>query len=86
MALMSDAPQPTRFSYTVDGQLFETERPSITVGFLRAKLPTEKRSFGVFWEGQGNLPDRRLDDAETISLETNRAMLRFYTSPPATFG
>lgn len=82
---MSEAVPARRFAYTVDGQPFETEMPIISVALLRAKLPLEKRSFGVIAEGAGNAPDRWLGENAQISLEEGK-MLHFYTSPPAMFG
>ena len=82
---MPEGSQPRRFAYTVDGQPFETEVPIISVALLRAKLPSEKRSFGIVAEGVGNESDRWLDENARISLEEGKAR-RFYTSPPAMFG
>jgi hypothetical protein len=78
---------PTKkFSYIVDGQMFETEMPVISVALLRAKLPGMKRAYSLFIEGIGNSPDRWLSDESKISLEDETTQPRFYTSPPATFG
>jgi hypothetical protein len=82
---MPEAPPPRRLAYTVDGQTFETEMPIISVALLRAKLPLEKRSFGIIAEGVGNAPDRWLDEGAKILLEEGKTW-RFYTSPPAMFG
>jgi hypothetical protein len=82
---MPEASPPRRFAYTVDGQPFETEMPMISIALLKAKLPVEKRSFGVIAEGAGNTPDLWLDENAQISLEEGK-MMHFYTSPPAMFG
>ncbi|MDO8587633.1 MAG: hypothetical protein Q7T82_11400 [Armatimonadota bacterium] len=83
---MPEASPPRKFAYSVDGQPFATEVPVITVALLRAKLPAEKRGFGILVEGTGNEPDRWLADEDKISLENEKAPRRFYSSPPAMFG
>ena len=86
MPLMPEAPHPQTYRYTVDGQSYETERSMITGALLRARLPEEKRGFGIFLEGIGNAPDRWLNDQDQIALEQGKNPQRFYTSPSAMFG
>lgn len=74
------------FTYSVDGQMFQTELRSISIALLRAKLPSEKRAHAIFVEGEGNKPDDWMSDDKVINLEVAPAVKRFHTAPPAMFG
>lgn len=78
--------QPKKFAYFVDGERFETDVPVVSGAFLRAKLPTAKRDFGLYVEGAGGSPDQWVDQATKVSLEGESGPRRFFTAPQAMFG
>jgi len=74
-----------KYHYSVDGQKFDSDVPSITGAEIRTKLSPDKRNYALYLEGQGNEPDRLIKDDTSVALEKHQQH-RLYTVPPASFG
>lgn len=76
---------PEKYFYFVDGEKYESDTEHTTGAIIKSKLPEAKRGYALFEEGQGNDPDKQIDDGTSITLERGKPK-KFYTVPPATAG
>jgi hypothetical protein len=77
--------QQKEYFYYVDGTEYESSQAHTTGAIIKSKLPEAKRGYALFEEGQGNQPDKLIDDSTSVTLEKHKPK-RFYTAPPATAG
>jgi len=77
--------QQKEYFYYVDGIEYESDQANTTGAIIKSKLPEAKRGYALYEEGQGNEPDKLINDSTSVTLEKHRPK-RFYTSPPATAG
>ena len=76
-------PKPKHYEFFVDAKKYETDRPNLTGGEIKAKAAVPP-AYQLFLEEHGNAPDRAISDGETVSLD--HGAKHFYAVPPATFG
>jgi hypothetical protein len=82
----SDKVPPEKYFYFVDGTKYDWGQETITGAEIRARLPEAIRTYGLFLEGQGKEPDKKIENDTVVSLGKDKGPRRFYTVPPATFG
>lgn len=76
-------PQQGPYVIFVNGRRFEVALSSLTGSQIRALVGADLE-WHLICEGHGDNPDQMLGDDEKVSLE--QGPVRFFLSPPATFG
>lgn len=80
------APRKKSFHYFVDDLRYETEHQVLTGGQIKAKVKDWDPSHDLSLEGQGDQPDRTIEDDESVDLAPKHGIRRFSSVPKADFG
>lgn len=72
------------FQYFVNGTKYVSDASNLTGAQIKARIANFDPSYQLVEEGQGDDPDKIIQDNETVSLTPPPP--RFYTVPPANFG
>jgi len=80
------APRRKSFHYFVDDVRYETEERMLTGAQIKAKVNNWDPSHDLSLEGQGDQPDRTIDDDESVDLSPKHGIRRFSSVPKADFG
>ena len=63
-----------------------TDHSALTGAQIKALIPGFDQTHALVLEGQGNDPDKTIEDNVTINLDEHGRPSHFYSVPPATFG
>jgi len=74
------------FIYFVDNVKYETDQSALTGAQIKAKIPNFNNSYTLYEEGRGSEKDILITDDTSVDFTKEKAPLRFYLVPPATFG
>ena len=78
--------KPANYVFFVNKDRFETDQSALKAGQIKARVSGVEAGDKLSLEGQGNDPDRILQDDDLIELDTGRGPLRFTVVPSASFG
>ena len=84
------AQHPKTYFFFVGNEKYETDMSSVTVAYIKSRIPDLPPGSGLQIDGHGNDPDVLLtDENSSISLELGHGdggAKHFTVVPPATFG
>lgn len=76
----------TTYFFFVNGKRYDTDKKKLTGAQIKAMVPGWDPTHDLALEGQGDEPDRTIDDEESISLDPKHGVRRFSSVPKANFG
>lgn len=78
--------KPETYVFFVDKQRFETDQRFLTAAQIKARVAGVEPGDKLSLEGNGDDPDRILQDDERVDLKKEKGPLRFTIVPSASFG
>lgn len=81
-----EKPQKEKYFYFVDGTKYESDVPEMTAADIKARLPNAEPGDKLSIDGQGDEPDRLLNDTDVVDLRKDKGRVRLTLVPSASFG
>lgn len=79
-------PEKEKYFYFVDGVKYDSDVPEMTAADIKARLPNAEPGDKLSVDGQGDDPDRLLNDTDVVDLRKDKGPVRLTLVPSASFG
>lgn len=83
----NDKAKPAKkYFYFVDGTKYDSNEPSMRAADILSRVPNAEPGDKLSIDGQGDDPDRLLNDDDRVEFEKDKGPVRMTLVPSASFG